>query len=94
MHRDDVAMGWRQRMVYVSSKTPAGHGFTLNGCFSPMKDIICDHCGEPITGQVVVACTRWRSSEGMEPGQWESGYGEIIPESAVKVMDALVGGGK
>lgn len=94
LHREDVQQGWKQRLTFISSKTPEGHGLTLNGCFMPMKDIICDDCGQPITGQIAVARTRWRSEEGISPGLWEREYGEILPENAVAVIDAMLGGAK
>jgi len=100
-------MGWTWRFNYVSPVVPEGHGITmitsdddsaLDGVgksqFIAMDSLLCDSCGERITGDICVARTMWRESVEAEPRLWENEYGHILPPQAVAVADALKDGPK
>ncbi len=91
LHAVDRAMGWKFRCVYISAQKPEGHGITVitetESTFSPLSDIECDGCGRACTGEVAIARTMWR--DVAEPPMWETEYGNILPEAAVKTLDKL-----
>jgi len=89
VHPSDKAMGWNGRKCYISCVTPKGHGLTVNGVFSPMGQLVCDSCGEKITGKVAVAVTQWQPKREGTPQCWENEYGTIMPDEAVKMADKL-----
>lgn len=85
-------MGWQMRKVFLSCVKPEGHGLTINGTFVPLSEILCDRCGEGVTGQIVVAITM--SPPGRTIGYWEPDYGTVLDPGTVKVHDAMLGGSK
>lgn len=90
LHAEDLRMAWQERRKYLSSRTPQAHGLTINGVFYPMADIECDGCAQKITGDLVVALTMWRQSEG-EPRDWEPEYGTVLDDDSVELAAALSG---
>ncbi len=88
-HPEDKRMGWKQRKAFISAVKPEGHGITMNGEFTPLSELYCDQCGQPITGTTVVAVTNWIESREGEPRCWESEYGTILPPEAVEMERKL-----
>lgn len=91
-HPLDVAAGLKTRKVYLSPKTPNGHGYSINGVFHPLQHVHCDLCNSVISGQIAVATTTWNTNREGEPGPWELEYGTVLPEQTVSVHDTLSGG--
>lgn len=79
LHPEDARNGYTMRRVMVEiGAPPPGHGITVNGEFSPLKEIICDVCGEVCPrGQPACAVTMWRPSRETPP-DWESDYGKVL----------------
>jgi hypothetical protein len=76
LHPDDAAAGFDQRSTLIEAvKVPKGHGLTVNGDFSPMKNIRCDRCDSVIDdGSPAVALTMWNTNREAEPRLWETEY--------------------
>jgi hypothetical protein len=88
LHPEDKAFGWKARAAFVSAVKPTGHGITINGEFHHLPELICDLCGETLTGQIAIAVTMW---QGDEPEHWESEYGTVVPAESVKMDNLLKG---
>ncbi len=92
-HHEDVHSGFTHRKVYVSQVgLPADHGMTLivggsPAKFEPLNEIVCDHCNEVVTGQVVV-CVSIIPPERLL-GDWEQEYGTVLDEQAMKAYRVL-----
>lgn len=77
LHPLDVRDGYQMRRVVIRIRTPADHGFTVNGDFSPMRHIHCDHCDcEMAEHDTGIAVTTWNSHKEGEPGNWEGKYAQ------------------
>jgi hypothetical protein len=83
-HPEDVAMGFKRRIVEITAKKPDDHkievfeGDNLASLESVevrhLPSLMCDHCGASISnGSRAFAVTMWR---GEEPRNWESDYAE------------------
>lgn len=75
-HPEDVADGWKRRIVEIKAKKPEQHEIvTLCGgveSHEALSSLYCDNCGIPIAnGETAYAVTMWR---GEEIGDWEQDY--------------------
>lgn len=80
LHSDDVALGFKQRVVELIAKKPADHAITeISGGVAnttQLPTIACDNCGKPIPdGTRCTAISVWR---GGEMAAWESGFGKVL----------------
>jgi hypothetical protein len=96
MHPEDIRDGWLHRLVYVAAVVPEGHGMTFitegqAPQFTPLTDLLCDYCSEPITGENVAALTMWQTSREGEPGPWEREYGTVLTPEVLDMADKLKG---
>lgn len=89
IHELDRLMGWKRRVLYLSTIKPKDHGITVNRKFTPMADLRCDLCNKVITGEIAMAVSMWRDPDGFP--NWETQYGTVLPESSVKMQDVLIG---
>ena len=91
-HPEDDQMGFAFRKVFLSCVLPEGHGLRVNGEFTPLADIHCDLCNEPITGTICHAVSQWRHENNtVEMSPWEIEYGTVLTKDAVALHDKLTG---
>lgn len=83
----DRSMGYRLRKRWILAKKPKDHHITIDGKRYP-SDMRCDTCGSDIDGEFACAHTLWRESDGTPP-DWETEYGFVVPEQAVRLADKL-----
>jgi hypothetical protein len=86
-HPEDVAAGWKRRIVHLYAHKPASHirethyiGGERDGQteVENLASLECDLCGRPIAdGENAVALTMWREDREPEPRAWESEYGTV-----------------
>ena len=87
MHPEDVAYGWKIRIVQLGrAQQPANHNTTIttynkSSAYPATIEVVqnaslvCDTCGEAINnGDPCVAITMYR---GVEPPAWEQEFGAI-----------------
>ena len=76
---EDVAAGWKRRVVTIRAKKPADHQITIHSGDETetvnLASVMCDLCGAPIPdGAEAKAVTMWNENREGEPGNWEMDY--------------------
>jgi hypothetical protein len=86
LHKEDKRNGFLMRKKYVAVVLPKGHGYKVNGVFTPLPDVHCDGCNVVVTNTAAVAITTWRfDGTGNTPREWEGDFGRVISK---EVADA------
>jgi hypothetical protein len=100
-HKQDMADGWKHRLLALSVKKPESHGIRVftGDVFSndPTKmnlesseqlpSILCDSCGEPIAdGDMAIAISMSNKDDFYH---WEHEYGTVLSDEAYKVAKTL-----
>lgn len=87
---EDRRVGYKERRQWISAQKPPNHTVTINGNVFPVE-LQCDDCSKVVDGEVSLAVTLWKHKEFPkgEPEVWECQFGNLLPPSAVKLIENL-----